>query len=102
VKECVKTLNGRGVVMIPTPGGIIEIRRVQGDSRKLHITYPDGMEPVVGAEDVSRRKVLETSPLLREDEEGRIVPRFGMVVPRISKGAIDGVRVPAGLVLEDA
>lgn len=94
------TLSGRGVLIIPTPGGLIEIRRVAGDARKLLVSTPDGMDPAIGDEEDSRAKALHNSPLLRE-EHGKIVPTFAMVVPRLRDGQVDGVRVPAALVLED-
>lgn len=96
------TLNGRGVLIIPTPGGLIEIHRVPGDNRKLMVTTPEGMEPAIGSPEESKHKALSSSTMLREDGDGRVVPTFTLMAPRMNKGELDGVHVPGALVLEDA
>lgn len=86
----------RDDIVIPTPMGLIYINRLSRDTRKVRISLPGGLKAYVG----EKAAMQENSYLERKN--GKITPRFTLLVPKIEDGEFVGLVVPGVLNLEHA
>lgn len=79
-------------IYITTPGGIIEIKRCGGDTRKLEITLPKNFEAVIGEGKLKSTNFFELV-------DGNLKPKFTMLVPCYAGDEFIGVEQPSKFTL---
>ena len=99
-KDHVLTFRPNKDIVIATPLGLIKISRLspkearkndpkgEADPRKIRISLPAGLRVGIGEEDA-----LKDSPFL-ERTNGKIKPKFSLLVPKMKDGELVGVEAP--------
>lgn len=86
-------------IYITTPGGIIEIKRCGGDTRKLEITLPKNFEAVIGEGKLKSTYFLKVVRVLSAEPKFKVTPEFTVLVPCFAGKDFIGVEKPSKFTL---